>query len=241
MMKMSIFTILFSFAAMLSGCRDEIETYESGDMSVRVEQGENWLHDFPLFLGFKKKNPPQIAIWTETMEGHYLQTIYVTRKCATAGWVGAGDNRRKEALPRWCHQRGVKAEDGLYCPSRQMPLTDALTGATPHEGFSVKLTDKSGMKRFKVVVEVNHSTDFNSLFCKGLSEGDANYSGGDKGSGQPAVVYEAAVCLDSPQREFTASLVGHSSPDGSDGRLYTDIDGLTTARSIVKRITITLR
>lgn len=53
------------------------------------------MHDFPLFLGINKKNPPQIAIWTEDTEGHYLSTIYVTHKIATQSWQASGRKPQK--------------------------------------------------------------------------------------------------------------------------------------------------
>ena len=45
--------------------------------------------------------------------------------------VGQGGNRRKEALPYWCHRRGVVYDDGLYLPTKSQPLVDGMTGATP--------------------------------------------------------------------------------------------------------------
>lgn len=42
-----------------------------------------------------------------------------------------------------------------------------------------------------VKVEVNHSTDFNDCYPKNDPAGDAHYSGGKEGSGQPALIYRA--------------------------------------------------
>ena len=81
----------------------------------------------------------------------------------------------------------------------------------------MKITPKEGLKRFVVKIEINHSTDFNEFDPASAREGDANYSGGKMGSGQPAVVYATTVDLSSGQHEFPAALIGHSSPDGSDG------------------------
>ncbi|MFQ8805259.1 MAG: hypothetical protein ACLR8Y_09425 [Alistipes indistinctus] len=49
-----------------------------------------------------------MAVWTEDMQGNFLSTIYVTHKIATQSWTASGGNRRKEALPCWCHVRGVR-------------------------------------------------------------------------------------------------------------------------------------
>ena len=105
----------------------------------------------------------------------------------------------------------------------------------------MKITPKEGLKRFVVKIEINHSTDFNEFYPASAREGDANYSGGKMGSGQPAVVYAATVDLSSGQHEFPAALIGHSSPDGSDGSVDPDLSTLTSALHIVKGIVIRTR
>ena len=148
-------------AALCTSCRQELIEYGQGDLRISIEKGDAYLHDFPLFLGISKKNAPQMAVWTEDMQGNFLSTIYVTHKIATQSWTASGGNRRKEALPCWCHVRSVRYDDGLYLPTKAEPLTDGVSGATPREDFDVKITPKEGLKRFVVKIEINHSTDFN--------------------------------------------------------------------------------
>ena len=232
-----IYLMLLSF----SSCQKELIEYKAGDVKVSIEQGEEWLHDFPLFMGIKKKNPPQIAIWLEDVDGKYLSTIYVSHKMATQSWQGAGGNRRKESLPHWCYSRGVQYEDGLYLPTKKQPLTDGISGATPRGDFDVKLHLTNDLKRFRVKVELNHSIDFNDYYYKAAKEGEINYSGGKEGSGQPAVVYAADIDLASGQKTFEAALLGQSSPDGMSGDIEADTSHLTTALHIIKRITINIQ
>lgn len=232
-----IYLSLFCFCA----CQKELVEYEQGDVKVCIEQGEEWLHDFPLFLGIKKKNPPQVAIWLEDMEGRYLSTVYVTHKIATQSWQYSGGNRRKESLPHWCHACGVKYEDGLYLPTKKQPFTDGITGATPQGSFDIKLSPAKTLKQFILKVEINHSTDFNEHYPKWAEEGQSNYSGGKEGSGQPAIVYAASVDLSSGKKSFDAVLLGHSSPDGASGSIDNDTSELTTALQIVKRISIRIQ
>lgn len=240
-MNKMTFLGLWLIALMNGGCNKELVEYNSNDLKISIEKGDKWLHSFPLFLGINKKNPPQIAIWTEDMEGNYLSTIYVTHKIATQSWQASGGNRRKEALPHWCYQRGVVYEDGLYLPTKKSPLTDGITGATPKGSFDVRLVPFGKTKKFIVKVEINHSTDFNDAYPESAKEGDSNYSSGNKGSGQPAVVYAAEVDLTSDKKSFVAQLVGHSSADGSSGDISPDTSSLTTALHIVKSITIHLQ
>lgn len=240
-MKRMVVALIFLSLLGLGACQKELMEYEQGDVLVHIEEGKGWLHDFPLFLGIKKKNSPQIAIWIEDTAGCYLSAIYVTHKIATQSWQQAGDNRRQEALPHWCYSRGVKYADGLYLPTKDRPLTDGISGATPRGSFDVRICPKEALNVFVVKVEINHSTDFNDSYPKSARKGEADYSGGREGSGQPALVYAARVDLSSGQRSFDAVLTGHSSPDGSSGEISTDLSGLTTALSIVKRITVNIR
>ena len=77
MKKMGL-TFIYLWLISLCSCQKELIEYEKGDVKVCIEQGEQWLHDFPLFLGINKKNPPQIAIWLEDTQGKYLSTVYVS-------------------------------------------------------------------------------------------------------------------------------------------------------------------
>lgn len=230
-----------AIAAVCGSCDKNLLEYNQGDIRVKVEKGTAYLHDFPLFLGIERKNAPQMAIWVEDTAGNYVATIYVTGKIANQSWSFAGGNRRKEALPCWCYARGVRYGDGLYLPTKSEPLTDGVSGATPRESFEVKMTPLSGLKHFVVKVEVNHSTDFNEYYPKSAKEGDKGYSGGKMGSGQPAVVYAAEVNLESGEKEFKAVLIGHSSPDGSNGDVFPDVTKLTTALRIIKEIIVSVK
>lgn len=107
-----VVALIFLALLGLGACQKELMEYEQGDVQVHMEEGKGWLHDFPLFLGIKKKNPPQIAVWIEDTAGCYLSTVYATHKIATQSWQQVGGNRRKEALPHWCHSRGVRYEIG---------------------------------------------------------------------------------------------------------------------------------
>lgn len=152
-----------------------------------------------------------------------------------------GRKPTKRSSTSRCYSRGVKYDDGLYLPTKKEPLTDGISGATPHGSFDIKLSPATTLKAFVVKIEINHSTDFNEAFPKSAKEGEANYSGGKEGSGQPAIVYAANVDLSSDEKSFEANLVGHSSPNGSSGEVSKDTSGLTTALHIVKRITVIIQ
>lgn len=228
-MKMN-FTLLFLLlAGSFSSCQKDLLEFRQDDIRISIEQGSEWLHDFPLFMCIKKKNPPQIAIWMEDIEGNYISTLYVSHKVAHNDWQMAKGNDRKEALPVWTHLVKERAS------------VDGVSGATPRGSFDVNLNLKDQKGPFVVKVEVNHSTDFNIYYPENAKEGESNYSGGKQGSGQPALVYVAVVEPSRGCNRFEAVLAGHSSPDGSTGKIYKDMAGITTAKDIIKRIEITVQ
>ncbi len=238
MKKTALSTTLALTALSCSGQGNAHSDFGSGNIRISIEQGSEWLHDFRLFWFIKKKNAPQIAIWTEDFEGNFLSTIYVSEKMAKQSWMAAGGNRRKESLPCWSHAQGKLYSDGLYLPTKNDPLPDAVTGATPKGSFTADIQMNEDIKQFVVKCEFNHSVDFNEYYPKDAKEGDSNYSGGKMGSGQPAIVYQVVVDSDTGQKEFKGELIGHSSTDGSDGNIYPDTSKLTTALNIVKSVTV---
>ena len=228
-----VLTTLFS----VTGCARELLSYKSGDMKITVRHGREWIHDFSAMV----KNPPQIAIWITDESGNYITTVFTTRKIATEGWIFNKGNRRKEALPYWSYSRGVRYDDGLFLPTKKHPVTDGVTGATPKDDFEILVDPIDLPERFYIYAEINHSTDFNDAWPKSARKGDGNYTGGEEGSGQPALIYRALVdTVDTGTGTalYTLNLAGHSSPDGSTGDLYTDMDGFTTALEIVDSITV---
>ena len=40
-----------------SGCNRDLVEYDSNDLKIPIEKGEEWMRDFPLFLGFTMTLP----------------------------------------------------------------------------------------------------------------------------------------------------------------------------------------
>lgn len=230
-----------SVGALFSSCQEDLIEYQKDDIKIMVKAGDEWKHPHDLFLGIKKQNPPQIAIWLEDVNGNYLTTLYASYKVATHSF--SGDEKRKEALPYWNYARlplksGQPIPDGYTGATTQKPIPDAVTGATPNGSFDLKMKPNEGLSQFVIKAEFNHSKDYNDYYPKSAIFGDDNYSGE---SGQPAIIYEAIIDLTTNQKEYHMQMIGHSSSDGSDGLLYTDLSKLTSAKDIVKEITIKIQ
>ena len=214
-------------------------------LQIHIEEGEHYLHRVPVFLFIAVKAPPQFALWIEDMDGKFIKTLFVTSRTALADWRKApGDDtpkdelRRSESLPLWTHRSTGTAADHWDGP---LPGVDAVSSATPKSGFSIQTALPKELTRFRIMAEVNASLDFNESYPKDAEKGSPEYSGGPWGSGQPALVYAAEVdTSEAGSGPVELELQGHSSPDGSTGELYVNMEGITTAREIIGKIEVEL-
>lgn len=192
-------------------------------------------------------NHPLMAIWVEDMDGNYVQTLYVAQSIAkgyfsygdksTGRWK-AGEISRPAALPYWAHKRNVKNDIGNYMPKPGFEVADAYTGATPKGNFNLETkTDKMISGKFRVLMEINQTWDWNSHWTNSKFPDDPEY----RTSSQPALVYAADVDTDSTQKEYLLKVIGRSHHSGADGKLYSDLDTITTALEIVSEIKVVLK
>lgn len=192
----------------------------------------------------RSHNYPVMAIWIEDMNGNFIQNLYVAQSIATstfrhgeAGW-GHWEPavvRRPAALPYWGHQRGIKANDGLYLPTPEKPVPDAYSGATPTSDFILQSrSDEKLRGEFRVLLEINQPWDWNNYWTNNKFPDDPEY----RTSSQPALVYEAVINTQTGQKEFEMKPIGHSHYSGKDGSLTTDLSTITTALDIANRVIV---
>ena len=201
------------------------------------------------FVKGKAFNHPSFAIWIEDLEGNYIETLYVTKYVAT-GTFGHGEIepgkwknepgpiRRPATLPYWAHKRNIKAPDGLYVPSAETAVPDALTAATPIKNFILKTGTKIKLnQKFRVLFEINQPWDSNKYWTNNKFPGDRDYFS----SLQPAIVYAVTVDPVSGDQEYFLNPIGHSDPSGKNGKMYTNLTTLTTAKEIAQKIILHLK
>jgi hypothetical protein len=231
---------------MLAGCGNSSSVTAREGVQVEIVPGPNYRHEFPLFWFFSLRNPPQMVLWSETLDGEFLETVMVTRKLGTDHWSRApGDDTAGDALSRpsaapvWSHRSGraVSAGAGDEVRAGNADL-DAVTRATPKRGPALEASIPAlSAERFYLYLEVNHSTDFNDAYPANGRPGEPGYSGGPYGSGQPSLLYRAYVSLLNPEESDTQFyLIGHGSPDGSDGEVTGKLDGISTALEIIDEV-----
>ena len=125
----------------------------------------------------------------------------------------------------------------LYVPLNGSPYLGVVSGATPTGNFIIK--SKSDIKKnsnYTVVVDLNQSFDWNEYYTE-----DKIYSGSGK-IGQPSLIYSAEINSENNQisKHQMIDLIGHGHYSGKDGKLYTDIINITTAKNIADRIILTI-
>jgi len=218
---------------------------EGGGLPIEIElrKGPHYESDPQplLFFGLSYTTVPQVAFWLEDMEGQYLSTIYVTQKISNASFVPTDDVfgtvKRPESLPYWAHQRGVKYDGSSLMPSANNTDLDGVTGATPLGNYDVRSQIRSDLRKFKVMMEINRSYDFNDFYHQDKYPDDPIYSGSGS-SGQPSLVYEVSINLEHKEEAYFMKPVGHGHHSGADGELYRDMTGIDTALELIKRVVV---
>lgn len=241
MKKLSIIVAIFSI---LFSCKSSkvAEQQEKEYLTVNMAaKGPEVILDFQKG---KEHNHPSFVLWAEDMNGQYIQTLFITVSLGT-GVFGHGDAssgkwmpgeiRRPAAIPYWSHKRGIKAEDGLFMPSKNKPVPDIYTGATPSGNFEISTKfDEMPPQKFRILFEINQTWDWNEFWTNNKYPDDDEYTT----SCQPALVYMAEIDMSNLQESYEMKVIGHSHHSGKTGELFTDLSTITTALDIAKEIHI---
>ena len=196
------------------------------------DQTVNQTCSFKLLLS---DNKSQIAIWITDEHGSFVDTVYVTRKIAQKGLGNRGgtlDDKwggsRLSTLPVWAYSRGIDYGNGNFYPSKDMPLADAISSATPKAGeFVWNWSPKKILKQGKYFyyVEINKSFDENEHH---------HYSWY---RGQPSVVWRGTLMFGDKSYESKAQIIGHGHVCGENGQINPDLSTLTTALKLIENVT----
>jgi len=223
--------------------------HSASDPQIIVTNGNGAGPQFEVsFTKGEKFSHPVIAIWLETSDGKYIQTLYISKSVATgyfqhgdtkSGKWAAGPRRRPATVPYWSHKRNVQEADGLYVPTAATAIPDAYTGPTPLSNFILKSKSDSTLHQpVRVVFEINQAFDFNKIWTTTRFPGDQYYAT----SGQPSLIYATdAIDLNAPAEKYEMKLIGHGHYSGATGELFTDVSGHTTALEIVKHLVVKVK
>lgn len=140
-------------------------------------------------------------------------------------------------MPVWSHSRGIQYEDGLFAPTREKPLPDAISGATFQDNFNL-ISSIDKIDSFHLKLEINVAFDDNEYYSEYDYPDDNVYHNGTGQLGQPSVVFNADINMNDDQNYYLMDLMGHGHHSGQTGDIYTDLSQLTTAKNIVERIVV---
>ncbi len=204
--------------------------------------------EFELVAG-KNHNYPSFAVWVEDLEGNYIETLFVTRYFAKGEYAHGemkpgkwknepGEARRPATLPYWSHKRNIKADDGLYAPSPETAVPDAISGATPKGDVMLETGSKvADYQKFRVLMEINQPWDSNDFWTNNKYPVDPDYNT----SLQPSLVYAVTIDPRNPGTKYFLNPIGHGHPSGKTGELFTDLSTITTAKEIVEKVSVLVR
>lgn len=185
---------------------------------------------------------PQMAVWTEDEQGHFLETLYVSRDEGRAGY-DEGDEKhtlspRPAALPVWSHAFGIQ-HGATPLLDRHAPAPDVVSAASPTDNVYIEGRAHHASGRFAVLLELNSSFDYNDYYRRDSFPDEIAYSDGGNPA-QPSVVYRAWVEPGSTHFALMTP-IGHGHHAGADGRVDPDLSHLTTALAIVDRVVVEVR
>ena len=241
MKKLLVFLLPATFLLMCTNTRVPVE--ESPENFNSNPMGSGPALEIEMTRG-EAHNHPLMAIWIETLDGNFIQTLYVAESIGkgvfqhgdeSRGFWMAGEIQRPATLPYWSHKRGIKNNKGFYLPTPTSPVPDAFTGPTPGQSFILHTKlNETGLNSFNVLFEINQTWDWNEFWTNNKFPDDEEY----KTSCQPALVYSVSIDLENPQGSYQMKVIGRSHHSGANGDLYTDLETLTTALHIAEEIII---
>ncbi len=245
---LNLYFFMFIPLLILAGCLSARKTGNT-PVTIRTTPANGKKQLEVEFQKGKAYNHPSFAIWVEDIEGNYIETLYVTQyvakgefrygETAAGKWKNEpGEVRRPATLPYWAHKRNIKASDGLFVPSPETAVPDALTSATPKNSFNLDTsTSYSDEKKFRILMEINQAWDANEFWTNNKFPDDLNYYT----SLQPAMVYAVTIEPQEPTDEYYLNPIGHSHPAGANGKLFTDLSTLTSAKEIAQKVIVRLK
>jgi len=204
--------VAFSLLAGCAGGPEQSSAPKPGAQSgtrfeLSLQPGPEYARDMKVFL-FKYTVWPQVAVWLETNDGSFVDTLYVTEVAVTKNYRAAPKTGRPESLPVWSAlmQAGV---DGVSSPT--------TVGSTVEYGNDLAARLPAGT--YIVKLETNRSYDWNSSYTK--DNAGVN--------GQPSLIYAAELTIGGAAEEAAFMPIGTGSVDGSDGTMRPGLDGIDTA------------
>lgn len=194
----------------------------TGEMVLQIQAGSQW-----------SAHLPQGVVWMEGKGGKPVITLWITPFEArmAANLSDPSQMHRPESLPVWQYR---------YLPEKEKTgfrETDAVSGATPQGDVHarVSLPGKIPQGVYSVFAEFNQSFDYNEKYAHNLPE---SHPAHNLTSGQPSLLFAGKILVGEKEQEVMLEPAGAGSPDGKDGKIYKNPEGITTAKEIVDSVIV---
>jgi hypothetical protein len=191
---------------------------------LSVTRGPQWTNEMkagPLVFNLL----PQIVVWGERPDGTLVDTLYITGADYGAmrhAGKQEGESFWRECFPTW--SRLVEGS-GQKLPSKEAPWVDGVSGATPHDSYTVHTSLPAAGEELVLFAEVNKSGDYNAAF----TEEDSDWVG------QPSVVYSARIPVEGRADAYVLEPLGRGVPGVP---VDPELGDLDTALEIVEQIEV---
>lgn len=174
--------------------------------------------------------PPQFAIWIESMKTGEVKSVFVTYRTATGDFEGKAEC--PVSLPAWIG--AFRKETGrTNFPTIGTPAPEAVTGATPKvREFTARVTLPGG-SNWAYYVEVNVSGDYTPEFPAMKSDGTLDL----QGNGQPSIVYRGEITCSSGNHSVP-ELIGRTEQNYFSTGINPDLNGIESAKKVFSRISV---
>lgn len=203
-------------------------------ISLEFTRGNAWGQKVS-FGPVKMSIKPQIAVWVGDTAGNIKQNLYVTRCFAKQEWRGIKNHPdstyRTSSLPFWMN-RLIKAS--LQIPTKAHPLADAVTSATPQGSFTIESTLDSSVNEGSIWCEFNSSFDNNETW-------PADKNNKESFNGQPSLLFRGDFTQGGAMGPVVMKYMGRGGEKGTDGNLYANDTGITTAKEIITKIVFSIK
>ena len=238
-MNKGSFFIFLLLLPILCSCEKRMDIINNGKqdkscLSIKVIKGAEYY--LKRFLFFRGRHKPQMVIWLENSNSDYVSTIYMTQSAAAGDWSTDHDGFRPSCFPVWSHRRGVQTAPGYYMPTREKPLEDGITGATPSRNFQINWSWPADLDpgKYSVWMEVNTSYDYNAKFNQINPDSEIRHPF----NGQPSIILSCAIDTTYQGHITDMNIVGHGDVKGNTGTIYHDLSGITSAVDMIRKVIV---
>jgi hypothetical protein len=242
MKKVTMFSLLMFSSFLVYNCTVSRQTTAPTIYSDLENKGS----EAKVSIEFKNGpafNHPTYVVWMESMSGEFIRTLFITQAYANgifghqmvgdSVWLKtAGKSIQPAALPYWTHKKGL-IKNQVNIPDPDHPYVDAYTGATPLNNFNF-ITEIPESKPYRIMVEVNQPWDWNNYWTNNKYPDCDAY----KHSAQPSIIY--GVSINNNHMSFYLNPVGYGDPKGESGKLFTQLNTLSSAKNIFETIQVNL-